>query len=90
MEKLIKYDSISKQREKPLNASIIKNYDTAQLIKDKDELILGIQERSKTLQYRLLIAAILLISLVSLRTSIFLREKKRYMNKNLKRNIPIY
>ncbi len=82
MEKLIKYDSISQEKERTLNASIIKNYDTAQLIKDKDELILGIQERSKTLQYRLLIAAILLISLVSFAYFYyFKREKKVYEQK---------
>ncbi|WP_109302141.1 AraC family transcriptional regulator [Aquimarina sp. AU474] len=82
MEKLLKYDRISKQKEKILNTNIIKNYDTAQLIKDKDELIIGIQTKSKKLQYRFLIIAVLIIGLITFfYFYYFKKEKKVYEEK---------
>ncbi|SHI97582.1 helix-turn-helix domain-containing protein [Aquimarina spongiae] len=82
MEKLIRYEQISQKREKVLSNNIAKNYDTAQLIKDKDELILGIQNRSKKLQYRFLLIAILVIATVSFAYFYyFKKEKKVYEQK---------
>ncbi len=82
MEKLIRYDRISKQKEKILNTNIIKNYDTAQLIKDKDELIIDIQSKSKKLQYRFLVIALLIIGLITFfYFYYFKKEKKVYEEK---------
>ena len=82
MEKLIKYDRVNEQRAKVLNKNITKNYDTAQLIKDKDQLIIGIQDRNKKLQRRFLIVSILLIILMTIvYFYYFKKEKKVYEQK---------
>ncbi len=76
MQKLIRYDSISNTKNKKLNVDIVKNYDTAQLIKEKDLLIQNMQSQNqKTKSISFLIGTIIVL-LITIFYYIFYKRKR--------------
>ncbi len=89
MEKLVRYDSISAIKQSRLNNSIVKKYDTPQLIKDKDQLIREIVNNNKRSTYRLIVlSAFVMVGISFLFRYFYKKRKSAYktlLNKELKR-----
>ncbi len=76
MQKLIQFDSITNKKHKKLNVDLVKNYDTAQLIKEKDRLIQRIQNKNKKTRYRFILTSLGIIILLTFLYYYFYKNKK--------------
>ncbi|WP_158447829.1 AraC family transcriptional regulator [Aquimarina longa] len=77
MEKLIKLDSSLSIKHKKLQIDIIKKYDNVQLIKEKEQLIHSIKNRSKIKIYQLWFFGGVTITLISLGYFYYYKKRKK-------------
>ncbi|MCK8523551.1 helix-turn-helix domain-containing protein [Aquimarina sp. D1M17] len=76
MQKLIQFDSITSAKHQKLNVNLVKNYDTAKLIKEKDLLIQDIQNQSQKTKFQYIIIGILILLITSIIYYSFYKKKK--------------
>ncbi|WP_201923350.1 helix-turn-helix domain-containing protein [Aquimarina mytili] len=87
LQKLIRFDSIHNKKHNKLNIDIIKNYDTAKLIKEKNLLIDGIQNKNEKSKYNLILIGISVIILLTLFYIYFHKRKQAQYQKNYNENL---
>jgi len=76
MQKLIQYDSVTNKNNKRLNVDIVRNYDTAQLIKEKDLLIKDVQNQNQKTKYNSFLIGVLSIFMITLFYYFFYKRKR--------------
>ncbi len=80
MKKLIQLDSITNKRHYKLSVDLVKNYDTAKLIQEKDELIQEIKNKNtQKYLYTIIPGITLIIVIVVFYLNYYKRKKLKYI-----------
>ncbi|MDY8138847.1 helix-turn-helix domain-containing protein [Aquimarina sp. 2201CG5-10] len=81
MEKLIHYKSVSDKKYKKLNNTIIKEYDIAKLIEDKDRLINKIANKNKKSTYKIVAIGVSVMIVIGLLYFLYYKKQKNKYEK---------